>query len=404
MPGVEEQIKDGFTNINKTFEDYKKVNDKAIADLKAAKTSSYSDEKLEKMDKAVDKLESEIERLQKMKNPEISTAEVNDKCSKEGKSAFNQFMRTGSMNSDQEKKYLDSFGERKDLVTNVDPDGGYTVRPEVATSIVKKVFESSPLRQLAMVQSIGTGSFEELVDFDEAGSGWVGELESRTKTGTPQFKMLKTDVHELHASPRASQTLLDDSLIDMESWLEDKVSVKFGREEATAFISGDGIARPKGILSYAAGTLFGQVEQVNSTDANLLVADGLIDLQDTLFEAYQPNAVWLMRRTTRSAARKLKDNQGQYLMAMGDGLQQTTPASLLGKAIRLASDMPVVVANALAIAYGDFKVGYIIVDRIGIRVLRDAFTAKPFVLFYTTKRVGGSVRNSQAIKIGKIAA
>jgi HK97 family phage major capsid protein len=290
----------------------------------------------------------------------------------------------------------------KALSVDSDPDGGYLVRPEVSSEIVKKVFESSPVRELASVQTISSDALEIIEDLDEAASGWVGERQARSETDTPQIKKIVIPAHELYANPKASQKLLDDAQVNIESWLQEKVSSKFARDEATAFVTGNGVLKPMGFLSYAAGTGFNQVEQVNSGDANLVTDDGLLDLQGALKEDYQANATWLLKRSTLTAIRKLKDGDDNYVWQ--PGIANGVPSLILGKPYRLANDMPAVAANALSIAYGDFKMGYQIVDRVGIRVLRDPYTAKPYILFYTTKRVGGAVKNFEAIKIQKIAA
>lgn len=272
----------------------------------------------------------------------------------------------------------------------------------MSARIVEKLFESSPMRELATVETTTSSSWEYLPDTDEPGSGWVGETQARPETTSPEIKKGEIVVHELYAEPRATQKILDDAGVNVEAWLGRKVGGKFGRDEATAFVSGNGVGLPRGILTYPAGTAWAQIEQVNSGSASTLTGDGLIDLETALKAPYRARAVWLMNRTTQAVVRKFKDGQNQYLWQ--PGLAQGVPPTLLGYPVRLADDMPVVAADALAVAFGDFREAYTIVDRLGIRILRDAFTAKPFVKFYTTKRVGGDVVNFEAIKIQKVAA
>lgn len=305
---------------------------------------------------------------------------------------FNKYLRKG-----QEMTH-----EQKALSVGSDTDGGYLVTPEMSSEIVKKVFESTPMRQLASVQTISSDALEIIQDLDEVGSGWVAEQSSRSETGTPQIKMIVIPVHELYAQPKATQKFLDDAGINVEAWLEGKVSEKFSRDEATGFVSGNGVGKPRGILGYDAGTGFNQVEQVASTSIGALAGDDFYELEGALKEAYRPNASALMNRLTMKAARKLKDSQGRYLWE--PALNGKAQSMIAGYPIFIGSDMPTVAADALSIAFGDFKQAYQIVDRIGIRVVRDIYTAKPNVLFYTTKRVGGGMKNFEALKILKIRA
>jgi HK97 family phage major capsid protein len=292
--------------------------------------------------------------------------------------------------------------EAKALSAGSDPEGGYLVTPAMSGRIVNAVFESSPVRALATVETIGSDSLEMLIDKDDAIVGWVAETDSRAETDTPDLAKVTIPVHEMYAEPRATQRLIDDAAIDLEAWLAAKVADRFARLEAAAFVNGSGVTQPRGLLTYAAGTAWGQIEQVNSGSSGAVTGDGLINLQGTLKEGYGGPAVWLMNRLTAREARKLKDSQGQYLWQ--PGLAAGAADTLLGRPLHLAADMPVPAANSLSIVYGDVGRAYQIVDRAGIRILRDPFTAKPYVKFYTTKRVGGDVVNFDAIKIQKLAA
>jgi len=289
--------------------------------------------------------------------------------------------------------------EHKALSVQSDPDGGYLVLPEMSAEIVKKVFESSPIRQLASVQQISSDSLEIIEDLDEVGAGWATETGSRSETSTAEINKLVIAVHEMYAKPKASQKILDDASINMESWLADKVAEKFARTEATAFVSGDGINKPRGILSYAAGTAFNQVEQVNTGAAAAITADGVINLAYSLKSAYKQGAVWLMKRATLASVRLLKDAQDQYLWQPGIAAGQ--PDMLLGYPVFEADDVPAEGAGNLCMVFGNIQAAYQIVDRFGIRTLRDPYSSKPYIEFYTTKRVGGGVKNFEAVKIAK---
>lgn len=270
--------------------------------------------------------------------------------------------------------------------------------------MVQKVFETSPMRQYAAAQTIGTDALEGLYDLDEASAGWVGETESRPETDTPQLQRWRIPVHEQYAKPHATQKLLDDATIDMEAWLENKVRDKFARVENAAFVNGDGVNKPRGFLTYGAGTtLPGTIEQIaTGVNGGFAAApdggDALIDLITALKMPYRASAVFAMNRTTTGAVRKLKDSDGAYLWRPGIAAGQ--PATLLGYPQAPLEDMPDFNATgALAIAFGDFRQAYQIVDRMGIRVLRDPYSNKPYVQFYSTKRVGGDVVNFEALKL-----
>lgn len=311
------------------------------------------------------------------------------------KSAFNTYMRKGDQ--------LLGAEELKALSVGSDPDGGYVVNPDLSGRIVAKVFETSPLRAYASVQVISTDALEGLFDLNEAASGWVGETEARAETGTPALGKWRIPTHELYAKPTATQKLLDDGEIDMEAWLATKVAEKFARDEATAFVSGNGVGKPRGFLDYASGTtLPGTIERVKSGVNGGFATDGtgsdcLISALYGLKAPYRANAVWAMNRSTTAAVRKIKDSDGAYIWQAG--LAAGQPATLLGYPVASFEDMPALATGSLSIAVADWRETYQIVDRIGIRTLRDPFSAKPYVEFYTTKRVGGDVVNFEAIKL-----
>lgn len=312
----------------------------------------------------------------------------------EHKEIFNQFLRKGQ---DMGLREL----EGKAMSTLSDPDGGYMVAVPMSDRIVQYIFESTPMRELAGQVSISTRAYPGMYDNDEADAGWVGETESRPETKTPQLGQFEIPVHEIYAKPKITQTLLDDNAFDVESWLARKVGAKFSRKQNTAFIVGDGMKKPRGILTYPAGSNHKQIEQVVSGNAAALTGDGIILLVGSLKEAYLSNASFLMKRSTLTQIRTLKDGQGNYLWQPNYqlGLAQT----LVGYPIRTGEDMPAVASGSLPVAFGDFREAYLIVDRQGVRVLRDPYSSKPFVEFYHTARVGGDVVNFEALKLQKIS-
>lgn len=291
--------------------------------------------------------------------------------------------------------------DHKAMSVGSDPDGGYFVTPAIGNIITGVVFETSPLRAIANIETISSDAIEYPRDDDEASAGWVGEQETRTETVTPKAGMQRVPVHELYALPKVTQKLLEDAAFDIESWLGRKIGDKFGRIEATAFVSGNGVKRPRGFVTYASGTFAaggtGKIEQVAAAGSGAVIFDDLINLLTALKEYYLNGAVFLMQRATVGKVMLLKDGQGHYLWQ--PNTQAGKPSVLLGYDVRQAADMDAIAGSKLPIAFGNFKMGYTIVDRIGISTLRDPYSAKPFIQFYTRKRVGGDVTNFEAIKL-----
>lgn len=321
-----------------------------------------------------------------------------------------------SINLDEYKAYQSAFAqslrrqenhlsqdEQKAMMVGSDPDGGFLVPTATSARIITKVYETSPIDELATHETVSTDALEIAIDTDEAGAGWVGETEARPETSTPQVGVQRIPVFEIYAKPKVTQQLLEDAGIDVEAWLGRKVAEKFSRMRALAFISGDGIKKPRGILTYAAGSagVRGTIAQVPSGSATLLTPDGLVNLMFSIKDRYLANANWLMKRGSVAATMLFKDSQGQYIWR--PGLQEGQPSMLLGNPIRRADDMPSVASGALPVAFGDFKAGYTVVDRLGIRVLRDPYSSKPFVEFYTRARVGGDVVDFEAFALQVIS-
>ena len=321
---------------------------------------------------------------------------------------FNQFARSKKSQNQDFREYLDSVdapAEVKALSVGSDPDGGYLVMPEFGGIIQTKVFESTPIRQLASVITINTDSYEYVLDNGEADGEWVGETSSGSTETTPTLGKKAIVVHELAAKPKATQKMIDDGIVDVEAWLAGKVGDIFARKQATAFVSGNGVGKPRGILTYTAGTDIAQeqIEQVVSGSASAITYDGMVDVQNALKEPYQANASWLYKRATNAAILKIKDLEGRPIFNMTYDKNAGLRPTLMGQPAYFGNDLPTIASNALAVAYADFKRAYQIVDRTGIRVLRDPYTAKPYVMYYTTSRVGGAVINHEAIKLLKIS-
>lgn len=413
------------------FEEFKKANDERLAQIeKKGSADVVTEAKLRK-------IEEDLEKAQKIADEAVLAAKRQSRIVTDENGNVLDLDRKAqewaSMNARRRGAVIGSFGsadmegykaafdtflrkgeevmgveERKALSVGADPDGGYVVNPDLSGRIVMKVFESSPMRAYASVQVISTDALEGLFDLNEASSGWVGETDSRAETNTPQLGKWRIPAHELYAKPKATQKLLDDASINMEAWLASKVAEKFARDEANAFVVGNGVNKPRGFLTYASGTtLPGTIEQFPTGASGALASapdggDALINALYGLKQQYRANATWFMNRATTKLVRKAKDSDGAYIWS--PGIQAGQPATLLGYPVAAFEDMPDPASNSLSIAVGDMREAYQIVDRLGIRTLRDPYSAKPYVEFYTTKRVGGDVVNFEAIKLVKLGS
>jgi len=393
---------------------------------KAAEASAKSAEEMQALTLKFEAAEKTSEYIEKMVS-RLGGGEGGDEqkeLSQKAGDQMSRYMRTGRpLDDDVVKGIIELqlkdglFGvedhvrenEIKTLIAGNNPQGGYFIRPERSATMLQRIFETSPVRSIANIETTSSDSLEFLIDDDEATSGgWVGETSSRGDTDTPEIGLLTIPAHEQFAQPKATQKMLDDAGFDIESWLSGKVTNKMTRVENTAFVVGDGSQKPKGFLALPAWAAPGvyernAIEQINSGSAGAFTGDGVKELQNSLIEVYQANAVFTIKRASWQQIITLKDGNGAYLLEprslkIGDEL------TLLGKRVMFMDDMAAIGANALAMAYGDFGIGYTIVDRIGFRVIRDEVTAKPFIKFYTTKRTGGAPTSYESIKVQKLAA
>jgi len=401
-----DELKKLIEALGRAFEEFKSENDKRIKVIEA-KGYAPADltEKVEKinadianiaaMKRQLEAIETAVARSQFPGGGGAKSAEAINKVK-----AFNHLMRKGAEN-------IKDLEVQAAASTLSDPDGGFTVPEEVDAAIDRVAGTIQAMRRLATVRGISTDTYKKLVNQGGATSGWVAEKASRTETDTPTLSEIAINTKELYAMPYATQTLLDDSRVDIGAWLADEVSIEFNEEEGAAFISGNGVGEPKGIDAYTkvanASYVWGKVGFINSGHASLLNnADKLIDLQHALKPAYRNGASFLMADSTMQVIRKFKDGDGQYLWR--PGLLQDAPDTLLGKPVEYDDNVAAIGANTFPVWYANFKRAYLIIDRLGTRVLRDPYTSKPYVAFYTTKRVGGGIVMYEAIKALKIAA
>lgn len=411
---MDEELKAQIDKVNKLVEELKStkntedMNDPlvekkfdAMADQlgKFGEDMQKNDAEKKSMQERIDSMEATLSR----KGVEGSDAKD---ILQETKQAFSVYMRTGDL---PEGMKLNGEGgiEIRSMSTDIDPQGGYWVMPELADFIATRNFETSPIRQVARVVNGSAKSLTIDLDDDEAAANWTAEGSASSDTDTPDLGELEIFAHKLDAEPQSTPELLADAYRDVEAWLRGKVADKFSRTENTAFVTGNGISKPRGFMTLDNWTTPGtyernKIEQIASGATATLTADGLIDLQTALKEVYQANAAFLMKRATYGAVLKLKgaDNYFFDQNLLRDGQSNLT---LLGKRVLFADDVAAVGADNLAVAYGDFGQGYTIYDREGLQVIRDIYTNKGKVKFYTSKRVGGDVTNYDAFKIQKVA-
>jgi HK97 family phage major capsid protein len=325
-------------------------------------------------------------------------------------SAFSEYLRRplSGLTSDIQSK----------LSVGSDSEGGFFVPPEFSQKVAKKIFEISPLRQIASVQILPQGdTLEGIADVDEPAAGWVSEIGSRPETAAPTIQKWSIPLHEMYAQPKATQKLVDDAAIDIEQWIVEKIAKRFARLEGAAFVSGDGIGKPRGFLDYPTSSddddtrPWGTVQHIATGAAGAfdtisgLVADDanpLVSMVYSLKDEYQANAVWLMSRSSGAAIRRMRDANGVWLWQ--PSMQLGQPDRLLGYPVVFAADMPEISSDSLSVAFGDFEAGYQVVERPNFTMLRDPFTEKPFIKFYAARRVGGALINTEAVKLLRFSA
>jgi HK97 family phage major capsid protein len=395
------EVKAAMRDFLGVFEDFKEANDRRLAALEAKKSDDVVlVEKIERMNKALDEQKASLERLSLAGKRPIRGAALAQ--TDERKSAFLRYMRSGDASAVHAL-------EQKAAIAGVDGEGGYLAPDETERLIAAALKDISPIRAVASVREIGGNVFKKPVSQGDTAAGWVGETAARPETATPTLSSLDFPTMELYAMPAASQTLLDDAIVDVEQWLADEVQQEFAQQESEAFVKGDGVNKPKGFLSYTTVAenvrAFGEIGYVATGSAGAFGADPgdrLLDLVYATKQAFRSNGRFVMNRSVVGALRKVKDADGNYLWQ--PSLEAGAPATLMGYPVTESEDMPAIAANSLSVAFGDFERGYLVVDRVGVRILRDPYSAKPYVLFYTTKRVGGGVQNFDAIKLLKFAA
>ena len=380
------------------FDAFKEKNDKRLEAVEQEKGKLAGEvETLNGKLSELDELKSALEEeLKQVKRP---AGGPQSKAASEHKTAFIGFMRKGKDDGLREL-------ERKALQVGVDEDGGYAVPEELDRTILNLLKDEVVMRQEATTITVGGANYKKLVNLGGTASGWVGETDSRPETDASKLGQIEPFMGEIYGNPQATQTMLDDAFFNVEDWINSELAIEFAEQEEIAFTSGNGTKKPKGFLAYASTIdpdktrAFGTLQHILSGAAAGVTADAIIKLVYTLRKVHRNGAKFMMNNNSLFAIRILKDSEGNYLWR--PGLELGQPSSLVGYGVAENEQMPDIAADAKAIAFGNFKRGYTIVDRIGTRILRDPYTKKPFVGFYTTKRTGGMLVDSQAIKLLQI--
>ncbi len=388
----------------RAFEAFKEANDTRLSEIETRLTADVViEEKLARIDAALDQAKGRLDRISLDRaRPPLGRDTPRDASTTEHKAAFDLYVRAG------ESAGLKRL-EEKALSAGSGPDGGYLVPPTIEREVLRRLAEISPIRAIATVRAVSGGQYKRAVSVNGPAAGWVAETAPRPQTDAPSLSELSFPAMELYAMPAATQTLLDDAVLDIDAWLAEEVETAFAEQESVAFVTGDGVGRPKGFLSYDtvanADWGPGKLGFVATGAAGAFPAsnpsDVLFDLIYALRAGYRQGASFVMNRRVQSAIRKFKDADGNYLWQ--PPLAADRAATLMGFPLVEAEAMPDFGAGNHSIAFGDFKRGYLVVDRVGLRTLRDPYSAKPYVLFYTTKRVGGGVQDFAAIKLLRFA-
>jgi HK97 family phage major capsid protein len=429
-----DSVAKAIESIGKTFEEYKKANDERIDQLaKKGSVDPLTADKLKKMDEALDVVSEIKKHLEKLETRNarpggagLRAGEAESPEAAKYRQVFLKWMRAPAddqrrMEVRAAKKALYKLSPAKDdddgfetratqTVASTGAAGGFALPEMIEREIQRLSLDISPLRQLATVRTVGTTDYKELFDLGGAAFEWVGETDTRSQTNTPDMAEVAPTFGMASAKPQASEESLDDLFFDVESWLKESVGEAMAQGEGVSFISGNGTKKPTGFLNGTpvatddASRAFGVLQFIASGQAAALPTDPdkFLDVIYALRARYRANATWLTSKLVLASLRKYKDTTGAYLWQ--PTLTSAQPDTFMGYPIAEAEDMPSVAANAFPLAFGDFKQGYLIADRVGMRITRDEITTPGFVKFYIRKRVGGILRNTQAIKLLKIAA
>ena len=401
-------IDTAFDGFMRAFDAFKQSNDERLSELERRSSADVvTTDKVDRLNRALDETRRGVDDLAlKSARPHLGGPGLHGPragAALQHKAAFEAYVRTG-----------DAAGlrdlEAKALSIGSDPDGGYLVTEELESAVNRGVRNVSPIRAIAGIRRVSGSVYKKPFAVTGAESGWIAETVARPETSTPTLAELAFPTMELYAMPAATSALLDDAAVDIDQWIAEEVRLSFAEQEGTAFVTGNGTARPKGFLDYTkvanASWSWGNIGYITTGQAGAFPAadpgDRLVDLVYTVKSGYRSNGTFVLNRATQAVIRKMKDGDGNYLWQ--PAAKAGDASTLMGFPVAESEDMPNIATDSYAVAFGDFRRGYLIVDRAGIRVLRDPYSSKPYVLFYTTKRVGGGVQDFDAIKLLRFSA
>jgi HK97 family phage major capsid protein len=401
--GSSEDVALAFDEFMRAFEAFKETNEERLQQIEERISEDVvTSEKLDRINRAIDEHKAVVDQLTlKAGRPQLGgSATRSPGAVLQHKAAFEAYVRHGETGG------LHVL-EEKALSVGSGADGGYLVPAETEAAVIRGVKNISPIRAIAGNRTVSATVYKKPFAITGPATGWVAETATRPETNSPTLAELSFPTMELYAMPSATQALLDDSVVNIDEWLAEEIQVAFAQQEGMAFVAGDGSNKPKGFLSYTkiangswAWDKIGYIATgVDGDFAASDPSDTLIDLIYSLKSDYRANAHWAMNRATQAAIRKIKDADGNYIWQPGE--RADLSPTLMNYPIAESEDMPNMAEDSYSVAFGDFSRGYLVVDRAGIRVLRDPYSAKPYVLFYTTKRVGGGVQDFDAIKLLK---
>jgi HK97 family phage major capsid protein len=400
-----DELGSAFDDFMRAFEAFKDTNDERLSQLERKLSADVvTTDRLDRINRALDENKRIVDELAlKAARPHLGSPVRSATHTLQHAAAFDAYVRNG------EAARLRDL-ESKALSVGSDPDGGYLVPDELERTVNRAVQNVSPIRAIAGIRQVSGSVYKKPFAITGAESGWVAETAARPETDSPTLAELSFPTMELYAMPAATSALLDDSAVNIDEWIAEEVRDAFAQQEGTAFVTGNGTAKPKGFLAYTnvdnASWSWGNIgflkTGVDGAFASSNPGDKLIDLVYAVKAGYRANGTFVFNRATQAVIRKMKDGEGNYLWQ--PAAKAGDPSLLMGFPVVESEDMPTIATDSYSVAFGDFRRGYLIVDRVGIRVLRDPYSSKPYVLFYTTKRVGGGVQDFDAIKLLKFAA
>lgn len=393
---VPTDVKAAIEAVNRAFETFKSAHSDKEKELLKRFDDVVTTEKLERVNSSVSELQAAVDQA----NAKLAAIAAGAGSGGEGKVKDQEY-------TDAFRAHFRKGDVQAALNKGADDEGGYLAPVEWDRTITSELIQISPMRQIAQIQQISGAGFTRLLADRGTGSGWVGETAARPQTSTPKFSPLTFRPGEIYANPAATQQMLDDAEINLEQWMAGEVQTEFAYQEGLAYAAGDGTNKPRGFLTYIDGGAsddhhpWGNIPVLDAAAAGAIASDEILDLIYDLPSEYTQNARFIMNRSTQGKIRKLKDGNGNYLWQPSAVAGQ--PSSLFGYPLTEMASMPDVATGAIPVAFGDFRRGYLIVDRVGVRVLRDPYTNKPYVHFYTTKRVGGGVQDPMVLRLLKMA-